>query len=53
MPLVGISNHEMYLVIMSLDIDIFGFSKVNVYFSCWVLILANFMEILTRDEMEN
>jgi hypothetical protein len=30
MPLVGSSNHEMYLVIISLDIDIFGCSKVDV-----------------------
>jgi hypothetical protein len=44
MPLVGIFNHEMYLVIISLDIDIFGCSKVDVQFSCWVLILANFMD---------
>jgi hypothetical protein len=44
MPLVGISNHEIYLVIISLNIDIFGCSKVDVQFNCWVLNLANFMD---------
>jgi hypothetical protein len=44
MPLIGIFNCEMYLVIISLHSDIFGFSKVDVQFNCWVFILANFME---------
>jgi hypothetical protein len=34
----------MYLDITSLDIDIFGCSKMDVEFNCWVFILANFMD---------